>query len=77
MVSLFLFLCAWAALCTIWVCCLLVVCVLCYCVQYWEHVRLQLCPVDKRTCAFEMREFQCCVFWRILYLRVRTAMRAV
>jgi hypothetical protein len=25
--------------------------------------------VDKRTCAFEMREFQYCIFWRILYFK--------
>jgi hypothetical protein len=35
--------------------------------HYCEYVRLELCPVGKRTCAFEMREFQYCIFWRILY----------
>jgi hypothetical protein len=28
---------------------------------------LELCHISKRTCAFEMREFQYCIFWHILY----------
>jgi hypothetical protein len=50
------FLCAEAALCTIWVCCLLAVCVLCYCIHctfpclkkiraglgLWDHLALRV-----------------------------------
>jgi hypothetical protein len=28
--------------------------------HHWEHVQLELRPVDKSTSAFEMREFQYC-----------------
>ncbi|PNF33771.1 hypothetical protein B7P43_G10227 [Cryptotermes secundus] len=30
--------------------------------HYWEHVWLELCQVDKHTYAFEMCEFQYCIF---------------
>jgi hypothetical protein len=58
MVSLFLYLCPVAALCTIWACCLLVVCMLCYCVHYTSYTcycfqfSVSPSPVNGNRCSF-------------------------